>query len=114
MSYSVDLRLKAINYLKQGGTVKETCVIFEISRSTLQRWRAMMSETGTVNPKPIIRPPYKIDNEALKTYIAQYPDAYLSEIASHFEVTAPCILIALRRLNITRKKRPFFTKNGTK
>ena len=114
MSYSVDLRLKALKYLKQGGTVKEACVIFEISRSTLQRWQRMMNKTGTVNVKPRDRTPYKINNEELKAYISKHPDAYLSEIATYFQVTSQCIFIALKRLKITRKKRPFFTKNEAK
>lgn len=104
MSHSKDLREKAIKYVEQGGSIKEVCLLFEISRSSFQRWRDMKDYTGSLAPKSRIKSPYKIDNEQLKAYISTHPDAYLNEIASHFKVTTPCISIALKRLKITRKK----------
>ncbi len=108
MSYAKDLREKAIKYVEQGGLIKEACKVFEISRSSFQRWRVRQANTGTVSAKARARKPYKIKPEELKRYVSQHPDAYLNEIASHFNVTSPCILIALRRLNIT----PGLTKNS--
>lgn len=110
MSHSKDLRIRAIQYVEQGGTIKEACRIFEVSRSSFQRWRVIKNETGNVAPKSRIKSPYKIDNEQLKAYINEHPDAYLNEIASHFNVTSPCISIALKRLKITRKKSLHFIK----
>jgi transposase len=110
MSHSKDLRARAIKYVEQGGAIKDACRLFEISRSSFQRWRTIKDNTGTLEPKSRIQMPYKIDNEQLKTYIKEHPDAYLNEIASHFNVTSPCISIALKRLKITRKKSPHFTK----
>lgn len=106
MSHSKDLRERAVKYVEQGGTIKAACEIFEISRSSFQRWRVRKNKMGSLEPKSRERSPYKIDNKALETYIAEYPDAYLNEIASHFNVTIPCISIALKRLKITRKKSP--------
>lgn len=114
MSHSKDLRARAIKYVEQGGSIKEACRIFEMSRSSFQRWRSIKAKTGTLSPKSRIKSPYKIDNELLKIYINEHPDAYLNEIASHFEVTIPCISIALKRLKITRKKNLFFIKKGMK
>ena len=104
MSHSRDLREKAIKYVEQGGLIKDVCKLFEISRSSFQRWRVKQEQTGSVARKSRKKSPYKIDNDELKSYINKNPDAYLNEIASHFAVTAPCILFALRRLKITRKK----------
>lgn len=104
MSHSKDLRTKAINYVEQGGTIKAACRIFEISRSSFQRWRGRKNTLGSLEPKPRKKSPYKVANDALKAYITAHPDAYLNEIASHFKVTSPCISIALKRLKITRKK----------
>lgn len=114
MSHSKDLRKRAINYVEQGGSIKEACILFEVSRSSLQRWRNLKSATGSLTPKARIKSPYKIDNEELKAYINAHPDAYLNEIAAHFGVTAPCISIGLKRLKITRKKSPFFIKKETR
>jgi transposase len=106
MSHSKDLREKALNLVKQGWSIKDICVLFEISRSSFQRWRLKQEFTGSVAPKVRESSPYKLDNDQLKSYVKKNPDAYLSEIALHFKVTASCICTALQRLKITRKKRP--------
>lgn len=113
MSHPNDLRKKAIKYVEQGGTIKAACLIFEISRSSFQRWRRKKNTIGTLSPKSREKSPYKVDNDALKAYIAEHPDAYLNEIAFHFKVTSPCISIALKRLKITRKKSLHPIKKGT-
>lgn len=110
MSHSKDLREKAIKYVEQGGLIKDACKLFEVSRSSFQRWRLQQSQTGTVLRKPRTKSPYKINNEELHDYINRHPDAYLHEIAEHFQVTAPCIFVALKRLKITRKKSRRFIK----
>lgn len=110
MSHSKDLREKAIKYVEQGGSIKDVCLLFEVSRSSFQRWRDMREQTGSLSPKSRAKSPYKVDNEQLKAYISAHPDAYLNEIAFHFKVTSPCISIALKRLKITRKKKPHSTK----
>ena len=114
MSHSEDLRSRALRYVEQGGSVKEACSLFEVSRSSFQRWRIRKSLTGSLKVKPRTKQPYKIDNEALRNYVMQTPDAYLNEMASHFNVTIPCISIALKRLKITRKKSAASTKNETR
>lgn len=110
MSHSEDLRKRAIKYVEQGGKIKDACQLFEVSRSSFQRWREIKVKTGALASKPRTASPYKIDNELLKDYIHKNPDAYLNEIAANFNVTSPCILIALKRLKITRKKKPYSTK----
>ena len=52
----------------------------------------------------------KIDDQALISYVAKHPDATLEEIGSVFEVSAVGIWKACKRLQITRKKKRFFTK----
>jgi len=113
MSHSKDLREKAVKYVENGGTIKDACHIFEVSRSSFQRWRNLKNTTGLLQPKPRMTSPYKIDNEALISYIHEHPDAYLNEIASHFNVTAACVSIAFKRLKITRKKSLRSTKKET-
>lgn len=112
MSHSKDIRKIAIQYVAQGGSIKDACLLFEVSRSSFQRWRLIKEKTGNLASKPRDRTPYKIDNDELKAYIEKHPDAYLNEIALHFKVTIPGVSIALKRLKITRKKRLHFIKNG--
>lgn len=113
MSYSNDLRKRALKFVDEGGSIKEACLLFKISRSSFQRWRLKQKNTGSLARKSRMRSPYKINNDELTAFIDKHPDAYLNEIAAHFQVTIPCVSIALKRLKITRKKRVLFTKKET-
>ncbi len=55
----------------------------------------------------------KIDPEKLKTYVAEHPDAYQSEMAEVFGCSESGIRDALRRHKITRKKRLPDTRSRT-
>jgi len=105
MGYSTDLREAVLKFIDAGNSVKTACKLFTVSRSSVQRWRLRLAEAGSIDPKPRIKSPYKVDESALKDYIAAHPDAYLNEIASHFNVTNSGISKALSRLKITRKKK---------
>lgn len=50
----------------------------------------------------------------IKAFVKENPDAYLNEIASHFNFTTPAIHAALKRLNITRKKSPRSIKSDVR
>ncbi|MDR1991966.1 MAG: transposase [Nitrososphaerota archaeon] len=45
-----------------------------------------------------------MDPQKLKTYTEQHPDAYLKEIAQHFNCKAPSIYAAMVKHKLTRKK----------
>jgi len=106
MSHSTDLRTRVLYYIEAGGLIKSACVLFKVSRSSIQRWRDKKEETGSVSPVLRINAPYKINDAALQSYIQANPDAYLSEMAVHFGVTSSGLWRALKRLKITRKKSP--------
>lgn len=106
MGYSTDLRETVLNFIDAGNSVKTACKLFTVSRSSIQRWRVRLNEVGTIASKPRIKSPYKVNETALKAYITTHPDAYLNEIAAHFNVTDSGISKALSRLKITRKKKP--------
>lgn len=110
MSHPKAIREQVLNYISNGGKIVDALKIFNVSRSSYQRWFISKEKTGSVDCKPRIVEPYKINNEALKQYIIEQPDAYLTEIASHFNVTQGCISAALERLKISRKKKACFTK----
>lgn len=105
MGYSTDLREAVLNFIDGGNSIKAACQLFTVSRSSIQRWRVRLNKAGTIKPKSRIKSPYKVSESALKAYIAAHPDAYLNEIAAHFNVSDSGISKALRRLNITRKKK---------
>ena len=105
--YSNDLRNRILAYYDDAHTQKETCKVFNISRSALTDWLKLRRETGSsdLRPRPKRRKSKKIDPQKLKEYIASHPDAYLYEIAREFGVVPSAIYYVCRREGITRKKR---------
>lgn len=113
MTYSLDLRKKALEYLENGGSQKSACSIFGVSLRTLGIWISRQKKNklaASIRPKGS----YKINEQELKEYIRKYPDAYLREIAEHFSTTLQAIFYACKRLKITLKKRSPSTKKETK
>lgn len=114
--YSNDLRARVLAYKDDNHTQAETCVVFGISRATLNAWLKLRRETGSaeLRPRPKTRRSRKIDDERLKAYLDEHPDAYLHEIAAVFAVSPAAILYACRRAGITRKKRRRATSSVTR
>jgi len=111
MSHTEEIRKQCLEYVSNGGKILEALKIFNVSRSSFQRWRKLKSETGSIAIRPRVVEPYKINNDELITYVKNNPDAYVIEIADHFNVTKGCISTALKRLKISRKKKAFYTRN---
>ena len=111
MSYPKKYRERTIEYRQAGHTLEETHQVFKVSRSTIQKWEAQLKETGDLGKKELHRSWRKIDPEKLKAYVEEHPDAYQREMAEEFGCSKSGIREALRRHNITRKKRQPGTKN---
>ncbi len=113
MSYSEDFRKRTIEYRNEGHTLEETKDIFKVDISTICAWEKLLREKGDLKAKTPCRPFKKIDPEKLKAYVEEHPDAYQKEIAEEFNCSAEAVRKALKRLKITRKKRPKSIKNKT-
>ena len=111
MTYSLDFRENVLRHIDMGSTTEAVSRLFSVGTTTIKNWKRLRAETGKLEGSGRPFNPYKIDAEALKLYIKERPDAFLNEIASHFGVTAPAIHTALKRMNITRKKRSRSIKN---
>ena len=61
--------------------------------------------------KPLNRKPRKIDPETLRVYVKEHPDDTQQEIADAFGCCNQAVSKALKRLNITRKKKHAATRN---
>ena len=100
MSYSLDFRKQVLNIKSQENlNDQEVCMWFGISTRTLYRWKKNIHPVSKRN-----KPSTKIDMQALRKHVEEYPDAYQYERAAFFGVSANCILYALRRLKISHKK----------
>lgn len=104
MSYDIKFRQRAIDYWSEGHSKRVTAEVFKVGTTTLQKWKSQLKETGKLESKKRRETWRKIEPERLKEYLKQHPDAYLKEIAEAFDCTDVAVLLALRRLKITRKK----------
>jgi len=104
MSYEYKFRKRTIEYHNEGNSIRKTAQIFGITKSTLERWLKQQRETGDLKRR---YRSYKtaINEDELLSYLELNPSAYQSEIAEHFGCHKSAVSRALKRFNITRKKR---------
>jgi len=103
MSYSIDLPKRVLDFLNTGGSKTEAARLYNVSRTCIYNWLAAKDPLRCEKPGP--RGPHRLDYQALRQQVADFPDQTQVERAAHFGVSKNCILYALRKLNITRKKR---------
>ena len=103
MSYSLDLRKRALDFIEAGGKKSEASRRFSVARSTLYRW--LEAEDPLTAKKTGPKKMRVIDEEALRKHVADFPDLTQKERAEHFGVSASCIRYGLRKLGIARKKK---------
>ena len=103
MSYSLDFRKHVFKIKEREALSFEAASVrFGISVRTLFRWKNRLEPKTTRNKAAT-----KIDMAALEKHVEDYPDAYQYERASALGVSPNCVLYALRRLKISRKKNFF-------
>ena len=107
MTYSQRYRERVMKVKKeQNLTYEETSKLFGVTMRTLFRWKQNPVAKKTRN-----KPATKIDMEALRKDVEKYPDRYLYERAKDYGVSAWAIGLALRRLNISSKKKPMASQS---
>ena len=109
MTYSVQFRKKVLKLQSTGESFIKLSKRFKISTTTISRWKKEL------NPKlRRHKPPIKIDNEALKKDIEDYPDSYSYERARRLGVSASGIKHAKKRIGVTYKKNPESSQSGSR
>jgi len=108
--YSIDLRQRVLQYLEGTHDKMKASQLFQVGIATIYRWVARRKQNGSIEPLKRKSTYKKIDDQKLITYVEQNPDHFLSEIAKYFGLTLQAVFYALRRLKITRKKRPCSTR----
>jgi len=73
-----------MEYLQRGNSQRSAEKVFGVNLTTINGWHQKYQRTGSLENKPRVRKPKKIDPEKLKEYIAAHPDAYLTEIGEAF------------------------------
>ena len=119
-SYSEDLRQRIVDAygkLEGGvrGSVRALAKRFKVSPKSVQRYRDLERETGSVAPRPHGGGPEpKLDDagvQQVRTLVEEKNDRTHAEIAKelenriHVKVSRATVWRALERLSITRKKK---------
>jgi|HubBroStandDraft_3_1064219.scaffolds.fasta_scaffold181866_1 transposase len=110
MSYSYDLRLKAMGLIEEGLRITKISKLLKISRDTLHKWKKRKIETGDVE---IIRGYQKgygnkvTDLKGFKEFIDQNQGKTLAELASLWPeaISARTMGKYIKAIGYTRKKR---------
>ena len=106
MSYDEKYRRRTLEYRQEGHSLAQTSKVFKVAINTIRNWEKQLKTEGHLKKRTFVRAFKKIDPEKLKAYVKENPDAYLHEIAETFQCCQTAIRKALKRLKITRKKRP--------
>ena len=123
MSYSEDLRMKAVSYyLSHQESYQSAGTVFGIGAATLHAWVKRYFELGHLKPiKPEGRPRVLLPDlqEAFRGLVQQHSDKTLRELSELWaqqqgqKLSIFCVGRTLRRLGFTLKKRPFGQKSET-
>jgi transposase len=104
MSYDKKIRAQAVKYCETH-TQAETSEVFGVSVSAIKDWQKLLKTKGNLEKAPLKRSGRKIKEEAIRADVEKYPDDFNRERAKRFDCTAEGIRLALKRHEITRKKR---------
>ncbi|WP_230655620.1 IS630 transposase-related protein [Psychrobacter sp. I-STPA10] len=99
MTYSLEFRKQVLKSLEKGMTFKEAVQEYDISPTTIQKWKKRLYSKKTRNIEPT-----KIANDALLKDVENHPDSYHYERARRLGCSTSGICVALKRLGITQKK----------
>lgn len=104
-SHGIYFRNRVINYVEAGHYKKETCQLFGISTNTLYLLEKQLKELGHLERQKRKPSPRKLPLDKLEAFVNQYPDAFLRGIAEYFDCSILSVWVALKKLNITFKKK---------
>ena len=109
MTYSIQFRKKVLKLEEAGDSFLKLSQRFKISTTTISRWKKQITPNKHRNKKPV-----KIDYEALKRDIQDYPDSYSYERGLRLGVSASGIRYAKKRLGISYKKNTKSSKSRSR
>src|ERR1700756_3684211 len=93
MAYGIDYRRRVIDFVKEGGSKLEAARLFKVHPETVYEW---LKRGEDLSPRPAKTRRRKIDKEALRRHVREYPDAFLRERAAVFKVTPEAIFYLMK------------------
>lgn len=108
MTYSLDLRRRVVNFVKNGGSKVEASRRYEVSRWCVHDW----CTRDELMPKTVKRRKRKLDWDALKQDVKDNPNALLRERAERFGVNINAIWYALKEMKKDEKQQAIESKKN--
>ena len=101
MTYSLDLRQRVVDFVKNGGSKAEASRVYEVSIWCVYDW----CKRKELAPKQLPeRRNRKLDWKELRRHVQEHPDALLRERAEYFGVHTSAIGYACKQMKLTPKK----------
>jgi transposase len=113
-SYSEDLRERVLKYVEVCSDLNEAIKIFNVSKSSIVRWRKRYLELGHCQPKKNLGKKPRIDIVDFEKYVRENPDKTLKQIGEHFEMTDVGALYYMNKINFRYKKKSLVTERRHK
>ncbi|MBE9174594.1 helix-turn-helix domain-containing protein [Synechocystis salina LEGE 06155] len=110
MSYSLDLRLKVIQFIEEGGGVTKAAKTFKVSKATIYRWLGRED----LAPTKVESRRRKINIKELEEDVEKNPYTPLIDRAKKFGVTPASLCYRFKKMKITRRKNGYFIKKEKK
>jgi len=106
MAYSVDLRVRVIDYIDNGHSVPETANIFQVSINTVRNWLRLKDETGDVFCRAYTGgAKLKVSQDEFENYVNSHPNQTLKEMGEHFGLSHVWAADNLKRYGYVNKKK---------
>lgn len=100
MAYSIDLRKRVVEFVESGCSKAEASRRFNVSLWCVYDW--LRRDDLTPKKSPVRH--RKVDKDALRRHVEQYPDALLRERAEVFGVHINAIWYLMHKMKLTHKK----------
>lgn len=115
-AYSDDLRKRVVEARLSGMSVKEVCALFSIDDNSVYNWVNRHRETGSYSSfrRGGVKPCTIKDDEKFRAFAEANAYLTLAQMAEKWgdEVSIFALSRKLRKMGITRKKRPTATANA--
>jgi putative transposase len=100
MAYGMDYRRRVIAFVQEGGSKLEAARLFKVHPETVYEW---LKRGMDLSPRPAKTRQRKIDKEALRRHVREYPDALLRERAKVFKVTPEAVCYLMKTMKLVKK-----------
>jgi transposase len=113
MAHAIEIRVRAVELLKEGYTQKFVSEILHVGITALKRWKNQIEKTGEISVyyNTLNRVAPKLPVKELEDYFNSNNDALLKEVAEHFNCTPQAVFYACERNNLTYKKKSRIIRN---